>query len=103
MEQTDFALAAKQRGDDGMAAIHFRRAFELEAEAASAFATRLDDEPTRSVLYRSAATLALDCKQVNDAERLICTALSGNPPEQIAEELRELHNSSMWQSSIGLG
>jgi hypothetical protein len=90
MEQTDLAIAAKQRGDDGVAFVHFHRAYELEAEAANTFASKFDDEPTRSILYRSAATLALDCKLIAEAEKLICTALSGNPPEEIAEELRDL-------------
>lgn len=55
MAETDLALAARQRGDEATALTHFVRAYELEAEAANALATRLDDEPTRSVLYRSAA------------------------------------------------
>ena len=61
MEQTDLALAARRQGDEVLALRHFRQAYELEAQAAAAF-TRLDAEPTRSVLFRSAATLALDAK-----------------------------------------
>jgi hypothetical protein len=47
-------------------------------------------EPTRSVLHRSAATLALDCGEYREAERLVATALAGNPPEPIANELRDV-------------
>jgi len=47
-------------------------------------------EPTRSVLHRSAATLALECGALCDPERLIAVALSGDPPAEIAEELRDL-------------
>ncbi|HEX5271222.1 MAG TPA: hypothetical protein VFW33_12065, partial [Gemmataceae bacterium] len=47
-------------------------------------------EPTRSVLHRSAASLALECGEYREAERLIATALAGSPPETIAEELRDL-------------
>jgi hypothetical protein len=47
-------------------------------------------EPTRSVLHRSAAALALECSELREAERLIGRALAGNPPEEIANELRDL-------------
>jgi hypothetical protein len=55
-------------------------------------------EPTRwplagrrpSVLYRSAATLALRCDEVQAAERLVVTGLMGHPPEEMAAELRDL-------------
>lgn len=50
----------------------------------------MDTEPTRSVLHRSAATLAVNCGELQAAERLITTALSGNPPQEIAEELKDL-------------
>ena len=45
---------------------------------------------TRSILFRSAASLAMDCGKLGDAERLIAGGLSGHPPEEIAEELRQL-------------
>ena len=50
----------------------------------------LGAEPSRSVLHRSAASLAEQCGEFREAERLIAVALSGNPPEEIAEELRDL-------------
>lgn len=102
MAETDLALTARQRGDEATALAHFGRAFELEAEAANALATRLDDEPTRSVLYRSAATLALDSKRIEEAEKLICAALIGNPPGQIAEELRDLLEQVHFQRHLAL-
>jgi hypothetical protein len=53
-------------------------------------ADQLDFEPTRSVLHRSAASLAVECCQLREAERLIGRALAGNPPPDIADELRDL-------------
>jgi hypothetical protein len=47
-------------------------------------------EPTHSVLHRSAAVLALECSELREAERLIGRALAGNPPVDIANELRDL-------------
>jgi hypothetical protein len=42
------------------------------------------------VLHRSAASLAIECAQLREAERLIGRALAGNPPADIADELRDL-------------
>jgi hypothetical protein len=41
-------------------------------------------------LLRSAATLALDCGEYRQAERLASIGLAGNPPAEIAVELREV-------------
>ncbi len=47
-------------------------------------------EPTRSVLHRSAATLAIKCGELQMAEKLIAVAIAGTPPLDIAEELKDL-------------
>lgn len=67
-----------------------REAFEKECEAANLMASEFNVEPSRSILHRSAATLALECGELKQAEKIITRALSGNPPEEIAEELRDL-------------
>jgi hypothetical protein len=63
---------------------------EASPTAANLVAEQLDFEPTRSVLHRSAASLAVECLQLREAERLIGQALAGNPPPDIADELRDL-------------
>jgi hypothetical protein len=68
----------------------FRQAFDLERQAAKAVADDHGAEPSRSVLLRSAASLALDCREFREAERLIAIALSGDPPMELGEELRDL-------------
>ncbi len=69
----------------------FRQAFEFESQAARL----MPDDPacalTRAILHRSAATLACDCREYREAERLIGAGLAGHPPEWVAEELRELY------------
>jgi hypothetical protein len=102
MEQTDLALAARQQGDEVTALLLFHKAYELESQAANALATELGAEPTRSILFRSAATLALDCSLITEAEKLICKALIGNPPEQVAEELRDLLEQVHFQRHLAL-
>ena len=90
MEYTDEAFQARRNGDNEQAQAFFRQAFLCEREADELVSSHTDAEPTRSVLHRSAATLALDCGEFREAERLIAIALAGNPPDEIAEELREL-------------
>lgn len=68
----------------------FREAFELERQAAEIVAADITAEPTRSVLLRSAASLALDCREFREAERLVAIGLAGSPPEEMREELRDL-------------
>ena len=90
MDLAEAAIIAKLRGDLEKASQFTRQAFENEQAAAALIANQLDAEPSRSILHRSAATLAIDCGEFQAAERLIATALSGNPPEEIAEELKDL-------------
>ena len=87
-EQADLA---RLHGDALQHRALVRRAFELERDAAGLVAeTRL--EPTRSVLHRSAASLALEAQEFREAERLIGTGLGGSPPDEILSELRSLLN-----------
>jgi hypothetical protein len=100
MDFAEQAFAAKQQGDPALADSLSRQAFEHELRAATAVAPDLTAEPTRSVLYRSAATLALDCGEVREAERLIAVALAGDPPDEIAEELRNLFEQVHFQRHL---
>ena len=90
MELADAADVAQRHGQSERAADLNRQAFEKEREAANTIAGRDDLEPTRSILHRSAASLALMCNDIPEAERLITSALSTGPPAEIAEELRDL-------------
>jgi len=90
MQATEAAFHARSQGDHAAAEKHLRRAMEKETEAASLVVEHLELEPTRSILHRSAATLALDCREIREAERLISVALAGQPPPDITEELRDL-------------
>ena len=90
MDLAEAATFARLRGALEQAAQFTRQAFEQETQAAALIASALDAEPIRSVLHRSAASLAIECGEIRTAERLIATALSGNPPPEIAEELKDL-------------
>ena len=90
MDLAEMAQVAKLRSNLDLASQLSRQAFEKERLAAELIANDLAAEPTRSILYRSAATLAIDCGEIHSAEHLIAVALSGNPPNEIAEELKYL-------------
>jgi tetratricopeptide (TPR) repeat protein len=90
MRLADQASDLRRRGEEQEANTRLRQALEHERRAAELAAADLTLEPTRSLLHRSAATLAWQCGEYREAERLITTALSGTPPETIAEELRDL-------------
>ncbi|MFM9965785.1 MAG: hypothetical protein ACKV2Q_31780 [Planctomycetaceae bacterium] len=90
MDFADRAEAAQRRKAHEEAAQLFRQAFDCERAAAVLFVNDFDAEPTRSVLLRSAASLALECREYREAERLIAAALWGNPPVELYDELRSL-------------
>jgi hypothetical protein len=69
----------------------YRQAFEMERSAAFQFLRKTGVEPTRSVLFRSAASLALECDDFIEAERMICHGLAAEPPVDIRIELRHLY------------
>lgn len=102
MDLAETAAMAKLRGESEQAADLFRQAFEYERSAANLVASDFSAEPTRSILYRSAASLALDHGDVREAERLIATALTGDPPQDIAEELRDLLEQVYFQRHLNL-
>lgn len=96
MSLADEADEANRSGDGPKALTLFRRALDLERRAAEQIIPR--EEPTRSVLLRSAASLAISCHEYREAERLIATALAGEPPREICEELRDLLEELYTQS-----
>src|SRR5439155_17467735 len=90
MELADEASAALREGNRDAFTRFTQTAYESEASAARLLEDSVELEPTRSVLYRSAASFALELGEQRQAEQLISTALAGDPPEEIADELRDL-------------
>jgi hypothetical protein len=103
MELVDRAVLARQRGETETVMALSRSAFAKERAAADLVADQFDLEPTRSVLHRSAAVLAIECHQLRDAERLIARALAGNPPDDIADELRDLLLEEIYSQRQAIG
>jgi hypothetical protein len=86
MELASQADVARRAGRFSEVSDLLFEAMKLETEAAE----QVSVEPSRSVLYRSAASLALECGELREAERRIASAIAGSPPVEILEELREL-------------
>jgi hypothetical protein len=84
------AMLARFGGHSSVALEYYKEAFNYEKKAALSLVNEIDLEPTRSILFRSAAALAMECGELIEAEKMIANALIGNPAEQIAEELHDL-------------
>jgi hypothetical protein len=90
MDLAEQALALRLHGDLASAPEVQKQAYDVERQAAQIAVEHDAPEPTRSILLRSAASLALACHEYREAERLIALALVGYPPTEIADELRDL-------------
>lgn len=93
MELADKADYMKMQGNAAEADSYFRQSFEAERKAALTAAQEKVGEPTESVLFRSAASLAYTIGDYREAERLVCQGLAGNPPAEITDELRSLYDA----------
>ena len=102
MHLAEQAESQKAHGDQQSSRVLLCQAFEQERRAASLVEGQTDLEPTRSVLHRSAASLALECGELREAERLIATGLSGCPPDDIADELRDLLEQVYFERHLSL-
>jgi OST-HTH/LOTUS domain len=72
---------------------------ELEKEAAYSLLTDFDCEPTRSVLFRSAASIAIHAAQYQEAIILAKEGLKGQPFAEIKMELEALLDEANSQIS----
>ena len=86
---SDDAMRAKRRGHHDDARELFEKALSAEREALKLM-EGVVDEPIYSTMYRSAATLALDCERYRLAEQLAYMALAGDPPGNLVSELRDV-------------
>lgn len=102
IEIADIAFIKKFHGLVDDAKQLFKEAFELERTAAFAAKDANIGEPSISVLLKSAASLAINCENYREAEKLICLALYGEPPFEIAEELRNLLEDVHFQRHLQL-
>ncbi len=84
------SLVANFKGDYKKQMELVGNAFELEKEAALFYRHKTEKEPTRSVLFASAATMAWQCGKKKEMFNLVEMALDGNVPDEIRDELSQL-------------
>jgi hypothetical protein len=103
MEFIDRAVASRKSGNAEVAEEERLSAFKLEAAAAEMLRAEMNSEPSRSILYRSAASIALQCGLHYEAEKLIYRGLAGEPPPSIAAELRNLLEDATFMRHLAGG
>lgn len=78
-----------------------KKAFELECAAAAALRDQHSLEPSRSIIHRSAATLAMHARDYRAAERLAAEGIAGNDcPDEIAAELVEVIKQARYEKRL---
>jgi len=90
MEMFESSLVARQNENETLVLRFLADALKFESAAADSVADDYSLEPTRSVLHRSAASIALQMFDTNTARRYVTAGLKGQPPEEIREELQIL-------------
>jgi hypothetical protein len=88
------AHVARDRGDMVAERSLAAQALLLESEAASMVDNVPESEPTRSILYLSAASLAMQAGEIERMRELIAEAWAGSPSPRTAAELRRLEVES---------
>lgn len=89
MSHANDGFAHRFLGHHDEAVAEFREAWRLERAAAMGLVAE-SLEPSRSILFRSAASLALLCGEVEDARRLAHLGLGGDPPLRVREFLLQV-------------
>lgn len=90
MKYNDLALLAKFENDIGKVKENYSKAFEYEKKAFLLFNLNSNEEPTRSILIRSASNLAILAEEFREAEKLISIGLAGDSSDEFANEFRDL-------------
>jgi len=91
MDIAEQAFHLRSKGREEEAKRLFLEALEIEQQAAFLLPLTQESEPSRSILFRSAASLAYNGGNYKMADRLIANGLSGFPPPEIEEELKNLY------------
>lgn len=92
MQIAERAYMEKRSGDQGDWLSLLKKSLLLEKQAADLLPVDPVYEPSRSILYRSAASLAYETKDYALSNRLIAFGLSGFPPQQVSKELGDLYD-----------
>lgn len=90
LEWADKAYIARKKGQWEASAEYARQALQYEIEAAEKLPPVAESEPTRSILYRGAASLAYQAREYKIALQLIEKGRTPHAPEEILFDLDNL-------------
>ena len=90
MEFSDCAEIAKRQRRAAVALAYAHHALDYERRAVALVPNSEASEPTRSILYLSAASLAYQAGENAAAEQLIAEGLAGWPSPRVREDLENL-------------
>ncbi|MEA2586963.1 MAG: hypothetical protein QOF33_5048 [Thermomicrobiales bacterium] len=92
MELAQRAMVEREFGNPVTARELAAAALPFEMQAAQMIEKTIESEPTRSILYQSAGSLAYQAGDFALAKRLVAEGLSGFPPARVEQELSELYD-----------
>jgi hypothetical protein len=90
MDMAEKAFLAQQKGDKIMFIRLSKEAFLLEKAAAMLLKDKPEIEPSRSILFKSAAFLAYDAQEYQACRDMITYTLLGKPDAIIKAEMKSL-------------
>lgn len=88
MDLFNEAIFLQEQGQDAFK--KFIEAYELETKAAYAVAKDPKNEPSRSMLFLGAATIAMRLDKFEEAKKLVAEGLLGSPTPKTLTDLKEL-------------
>ncbi len=100
MKHANDGFTHRYLGQQDEATAAFRSAWGLEREAAMLL-LREEIEPTRSISFRSAASLALLCGELEDAQKLAHIGLGGSPPPRVRKVLEAVLADAQQRTRLG--
>ncbi len=90
MDIAEKAFIQLNNGNEEIAKSLFHQAYLLEKEAAFSLMKNTSDALAKTILLKSAASLAHNCDNFFDSREHIKQALNCNPPENLEHELNEM-------------
>jgi hypothetical protein len=90
MSWAEKAVVARQHNNNELAIAYSKKAFLLESDAAKLIPNEPSSEPTRSILYCSAAWLALNANDFCNARIMALECLKGNPINYLRKQANEI-------------
>ena len=94
MNLAEKAFLAQQKGDNSTFVQLSKEAFLLEKAAALLLQNQVDVEPSRSILFKSAAFLAFDAQEYQECRDMITYTLLGEPDNVIKAEMNQLFDET---------